>query len=258
MHLRKSSGFSLLESLLALGIMGVGVYFIVGLLKTGSMGQKTLLAQDDARVLTDNMANMLSDPAACQATFAGLDPVSGASVARLKDKAGNVQFKVGERYGNRGVELASLTVGGPGNDPRTRVPKWASGTIANTGTAFVSVDWLQTGHSGSQGSGPSHLLRYFMVYVTTLDPSGSTIVKCTAQIGGGEVYGSGTPRFLALWKDDGTLGPSSLAYEASNGNLGIARTSPSVKLDVGGGIRPGTEAQAGNCSSSVEIGRAHV
>jgi prepilin-type N-terminal cleavage/methylation domain-containing protein len=162
-------GFSLIEVMIALGLLSIGGYFLMELAKTGSMSQKTLLAQDDARSLTDNMAQMLSDPTACADTFGRLDPVAGngSSLTGLKDKSGKVQFSTGQTYGNRGVQLDGLVIGGAGNDPKTLIPRWAPGTTANTGAAFVQVDWRQTGSTGNQGSGPQHLYRYFIVYVAT-------------------------------------------------------------------------------------------
>jgi len=65
-------GASLIETMVAVGILGVIAYFIVGMLRTGTLGQKTLLAQDDARVLTTNMASLLGDPIACENTFGGV------------------------------------------------------------------------------------------------------------------------------------------------------------------------------------------
>ena len=62
---RSQRGSSLIETLLAVGILGLIAYFVVGLLKVGTVGQKTLQAQDDARSIIDNMTATLSDQLAC-------------------------------------------------------------------------------------------------------------------------------------------------------------------------------------------------
>lgn len=226
----KQFGFSIIEVMVAISILGVGTYFITDLLRQGGLGQKTLLAQDDARVLTENMASMLSDPLACAATFNGLNPVTGAALNILKDKSGNPQYTTTQVYGNRGVQLSGLNIGGNGNDPRTGIPRWLPGSVPNSGTAFVQVDWLQTGSHGNQGIGPQHLYRYFMVYVTNIDAA-NKIVGCTATIGGASGIGSGTPNFLPVWNTASTLGTSTI-YQDASGNLGIGTTTPTSPLQV--------------------------
>jgi prepilin-type N-terminal cleavage/methylation domain-containing protein len=211
-------GFSLIEVIIAVGAMAVLALGIGSMLKTGFMGQKTLQAQDDARVLTSNMANILLRPAACKNTFGGLNPASagGGVLTEIKDDKSpvpNVHFRTyppDNRYGNRGVQLVGLTIGGtvPELDRKTNIKRWdpeaTPSGLTNRGTAFVRVDWRQT---GSGNTGPEILQRYFMVYVTNVDASGN-ITDCTATLGGGTGGGDGgtaPPGFVAIG-EEGQLG----------------------------------------------------
>lgn len=211
-------GFSLIEVIIAVGAMSVLALGIGSMLKTGFMGQKTLQAQDDARVLTSNMVNILQRPAACKNTFGGLNPASagGGVLTEIKDDKApvpTVHFRTyppDNRYGNRGVQLVGLTIGGtlPELDRKTNIKRWdpetpASGPVKR-GTAFVRVDWQQTGKGST---GPEMLQRYFMVYVTNVDDSGN-ITDCTAKLGdggGGGDGGTAPPGFVAIG-DEGQLG----------------------------------------------------
>lgn len=185
--LRSERGASLMETLVTVGILGLIAYFVVGLLKTGTMGQKQLQAQDDARVVTENMATVLADDIACENTLGGplstVNPASTTSIALVKNKDNNVVYETGKVFGNRTLKLLAIKVGGPASetDQKTGIKKWAPvGSPAASGTAFVQVDWEQTGTDTKQASGPTTLTRFFLLKATELNSNG-TIKKCAAQ-----------------------------------------------------------------------------
>src|SRR3989338_4998265 len=235
-------GFSLVEVMIAVSLMGVGGYFLAAMLRTGVVGQKTIQAQDDARGLVVNMESLLLNAAACKNTFLGLAPVAGAPVEFIKDGSSSpvTQFTAKlppyappyEKYGNRGVQLYSITIGSPGKDPRNQIQRWTPDpSIPGRKTAFVEVDWLQTGGPGER-AGPQHLLRYFMVYVTNIDAT-NKIVDCTAMSGGGG--GS------LIWRRN-TTDSTNIYYD--EGNVGIGTLSPVEKFQVeGGGVLVNNDAQ---------------
>lgn len=169
--------------------MAVLVGVVVSISKIGADSQKMILAQDDARVLVQNMANTLNNPISCAKTFGGLDPVAGSPVSAIKDQFDTTQFAPNTVYGNRATRLQSIFIGGPGKDQKTGIMRWQPGTQSNLGTAFVQVQWAQT---GSGNSGPALLSRFFMVYVTNIN-SNNQIVSCTALLGGDP--GSGESKF---------------------------------------------------------------
>ena len=252
----REKGSSLIEALVAVGILGMLAYFVVGLLKTGTTGQKTLQAQDDARSLTDNMATVVADQVACQNTFAGLSPTlnpKGTTVTDIKDSIGNSVYSVGKDYGNRNLTLTGILVGGTDpTDPKTGLPLWSPvGSPTTTGgTAFVQVEWTQKG--GTQNSaGPAKLIRFFLLNVLNMN-SGTTIKTCTAQVAGSGsgywTYDNGSHNIYnnnnngAGGVGIGIATPTGIfdVYAGSghaltviaSGNVGIGTTSPSYRLTV--------------------------
>jgi type II secretory pathway pseudopilin PulG len=245
----RRAGFSLIEAIMVMGVIGVAGYFLSGLIRSGATGQKTLLAQDDARVLTESMANIMGDPCACELSLgdgtpsgstcnygAGSPPTNlpapkvsiltysgpttssptvvvpdsagaatglGPYVTQIYDRNKATQFVAPaapsssasmQTYGNKGVKLYSINIGGNGTGKGGS--RWvttatdASGNPSG-GQAVVEVDWIQTGGQGSGNfNGPQHLKRYFIVYATQLDSAGK-IIKCHATASGGGGGGGG-------------------------------------------------------------------
>ncbi len=224
--------------MITIGIMGVVAYFIVELLKVGTMGQKTLQAQDDSRVLTDNITTLLSDPIACENTFGGLsmspnpkinpNPSVGPSptINFIVDGNFNKVFETGSTYGNKSLQLNQIQIGGPTGavDAKTGIPLWTSMT-PTSGTAFVQMTWQQTGSANNQ-LGPGKLVRYFILNVTGLN--GGYIATCKAQaVGASPSYWS--------------LNAANNIFNSNNGGtgfVGIGVNNPTSMLQVAGNITP--------------------
>ncbi|MGZ3649751.1 MAG: type II secretion system protein [Bdellovibrionota bacterium] len=257
--LRNQKGVSLLEMLVAVGILGIVTYFVVETLKNGTLGQKTLQAQDDSRVLTDSMASLLTDPVACLNTFIATNSpnspfnynvTSPLNVPQLVDGNRNPQFAVPPTgtplnvYGNRSLQLVNVQIGGDPSktDIRTAIPYWSqspSSGLPLSGTAFVQVTWKQSGKNATDKSGPSTLFRYFLVGFT-FNTLGQPI-SCTAITGGGG-------NNVNYW----SMAPSGAIFNNNQnqlGNVGIGTPTPTAALDVAGAIRPGTTSV---CDSSTE------
>lgn len=176
-------GMSLLEVIIAIGLMGMLGHGMMSMMKNGSLGQKALTSQDDSRMLTDTMANLMVTPESCEKTFKGLDPrvESGASVPAIKDKLDHVHFSTvapNNRFGNGALALSSITIGGSGTETKKGInlARWTS-TGPDQGQALVLVTFQQLGSEGNQGLGPQQFHRWFMVFVTKLDDGGK-IDKC--------------------------------------------------------------------------------
>ena len=239
--MKYQSGFSIIEVVIGAGLMSLVAMGFGASLKNGTIGQKSLQAQDDARVLTQNMQSLVSNPAACAYSFGGLNPVSGSgpeqgtSVSAIRDRGNVAKFEVTTprtRYGSRGIELEGLLLGGAGTD-RSGVPRWTS-TGTTTGIALVRVTWRQTGYK-VDGVGAQDLLRFFLVNVTSLNAS-NQIVSCTAEALGSlsSAFGTGAANYLPLWQTEASLSRSAVYQQPGTGNIGIGTSSPSSLLEISG------------------------
>ncbi|MGZ3682798.1 MAG: type IV pilus modification PilV family protein, partial [Bdellovibrionota bacterium] len=107
-------GASLLETMIAVGLLGMVAYFVTTMIKNGTIGQKTLQSQDDARTMTENMAAVLADPIACANTFVTvsppINPTNTTNVNVVKDALGNAAYTVGNKYSTKSLVLKSIQI----------------------------------------------------------------------------------------------------------------------------------------------------
>jgi prepilin-type N-terminal cleavage/methylation domain-containing protein len=233
--LRNQHGFSLMEIMVAVGMMGVLSVAMMSMQRNGVLGQKSLSAQDDSRVLTDLIATMLTDQTACTNTFAGLSPTAGATNMVLKDGGGNAQYSAGNSYGTRMTILAGIYMGetaatqkSANVDKRTGLVQWTPGAVnPNQGLALVMLDWQQTGTGSNQGVGVKDFWRYFMINATI---SAGNIVSCNAVRGDAAQNGVGTANYIPKWVTSTQLG-NSVMYQ-SGSNIGIGTTGATSELSV--------------------------
>lgn len=246
---RSEAGTSLMETLVMVGILGLVAYFVVGLLKTGTIGQKTLQAQDDSRTVTENIAAVLSDPTACANTFSVVTPAILPSAGAwywetgstppattspdpsfsqnnfvIKDAAGGAAYTLGKVYGNRSLHLKGIAIGGPGKDARTGIDRWTplGGPPPTSGTMYVDVIWSQTG-TGNNTGGPKEIHRFFVVNTTQLNATTGAVSACVAMVGGG---GS------SYWSLNSATGNIYNNNNNGTGFVGIGTQMPTGLLDV--------------------------
>jgi hypothetical protein len=274
---RGQRGASLIETMMAIGILGMVAYFVVGMIRNGTVGQKSLQASDDARVVTDNMAAVLSDPLACGYTLGGINPAAAqpTEFTVIKDAQQHPVYQKDSSFGSRSLKLLSMHVGGPltptpAKDGKTGIQLWTPlGTTG--GTAFVSVVWRQTNMSGTTGA--QDLQRYFLVNAMSLSGTGG-ILTCQATGGGGggggghwtqnaagDLYNTNTTGHVGIGTPAGPT--NNLLLDVSNNGIahgltvepvhafvGVGTTSPSFPLHVGAGAGAGDLVQIETTASS--------
>lgn len=219
-------GFSLIEVLIATGLMGVLAVGMMSTMKMGITSQKSVNSLDEARVLTAEISSILTDSAACANTFAGANPsiAPGFSKSEIKTGDGGVVYRVGEVYGNKGLQLSEIRIGGTGTDNKLNLQRF---TVIgpDKGLALVKLIWKKVGEQ----PGPADLQRFIFVHANL--GAGGLIAACTS-VGG-----------LAdeLWKRNAS-DASKIHY--IEGSVGIGVTDPAAKLDVTGEIKFGNSSIA--------------
>jgi prepilin-type N-terminal cleavage/methylation domain-containing protein len=253
-------GFSLLEIMVAAGLLGALSLGMISLQKSGVMGQKSLLAQDDARKVVDEFATLLADPTVCFNSFGGgstgFNPKASAPLqatittvgaAVIKDKLGATLYTISNpstavntgTYGNRNLKLRKVQIGGtkagglPDNFKGNQAQLYtqtvaynAVGPINEEGLVVVQFDWLITGTSGNQSQGPNSLLRYVLLNAKLKTDGSNQILSCTAVTAGSTLPPSstgstGTANFVAMWLDGAGRLTDSGIYNSSGNNVGI-------------------------------------
>ncbi len=233
-HRATERGFSLIEIMIAAGLMGVMSLGMVSLYKMGYSGVKSVSTNDEARSITGDIASLLTSSSACLNTFGGGNPVTGfANLTAIKNTLNANVFQTSGAcsscvYGNRSVKLNSITVGGSGTDAKTNLARYTS-TSATTGIALVILDWRRVGDQMGANSVP----RFFTLNVTV--NGSNNITGCSAIAGPTTTAssGSGTGNYIPVWTSSTALG-SSVLYQ-SGSNVGIGTTAPGHQLALGNG-----------------------
>ena len=227
--------------MVALGITGLIGLALVELTRNGLVSQKALVATDDSRTVTNDIRVLMENGLACLNTFGGSNPVTvGFAVNNVQDLANKTQFSVNGIYGNRSLQLKSISVGNvapAGVDPRTGIQKWIA-SAAQQGTALVVIEWDQTGVVGSS-TGPSKFYRYFLIDVVL--NGANQIISCQSEAGGTAASnGTGIANYLAIWQNTTTLGQSAIYQKGSFIGINTAAVVAGIDLDVFSGSAPGT------------------
>ena len=107
--LRNMSGFSLVELMVAAGLLGgltLGVVKIMGLMQKG---QKTSEIKMEVLELRRKVVTLMTDKIACEATFLGPNLKIGDPVNHIKGSSGANIISVGNVYGNKRLKVTSIS-----------------------------------------------------------------------------------------------------------------------------------------------------
>lgn len=104
----KEAGFSLMEIMVAAGLLAVISVAVMQMNKTMSRGQATAEVKMEAIEIKRQVITLLSDKRACENTLVGKN--LGSSVDVIKNSNDVDIFKVGEKYGDNALELAEVRI----------------------------------------------------------------------------------------------------------------------------------------------------
>ena len=108
---RGSGGFSLVGGLAMAGMMGGLALLLANFSKQQQFVQKITETYFEVDSLFDIMARTLHGPEACKKTLGdGVAVVNARTVSAIKNKDGGVIFNTTDKYGNRLIEIESMTL----------------------------------------------------------------------------------------------------------------------------------------------------
>lgn len=105
---KNSNGFSLMEIMVAAGLLAVISVAVMQMNKTMSRGQATAEVKMEAIEIKRQVITTLSDKRACEHTLKGRN--LGDTIDVIKNSNNVDLFKVGNKYGNRALELAEIRI----------------------------------------------------------------------------------------------------------------------------------------------------
>jgi prepilin-type N-terminal cleavage/methylation domain-containing protein len=103
-------GFTLAEIVVAAGLLGIVSLGVMRLVDNMNKSQKTFETKSEIVLVTNSIAQSLTNEEACKNTFSGINLVTDSSVASIQNSTGASIFDVGSVYGNRSVRLTSLDI----------------------------------------------------------------------------------------------------------------------------------------------------
>ena len=116
---RSRAGFSMIEVMFGVGVLAVVSLGIGTVMRQGFIGQKSITSIDDVRLITTDVASLLTNGEACLNTFGTLVPnattgptAAGVEVAIVKDKDANPAYQANTLYGNRTIKFLRILLGG--------------------------------------------------------------------------------------------------------------------------------------------------
>lgn len=104
-------GFSLIEMMMVLGIMGVVATGFITFMKTQNKGQQTLAAQGESHILVSEMRTYLGKYNVCANSLVGKTFRSeGLEIQEILRPSGKVKYKVGDVLAQGKLKINALTL----------------------------------------------------------------------------------------------------------------------------------------------------
>lgn len=107
MRIRNNKGFTLLEVVVATGLLGALALGVMSQMQLMSKGQKLAETRMEELEVRRMILTALADKVACQNTLAGKE--IGQPLTQIKSANNSVLYEVGQNYGNNTLKISSIT-----------------------------------------------------------------------------------------------------------------------------------------------------
>lgn len=205
-NLKNKSGISLVEVMIATGLVSILGLAISNTLTTGFKAQKGLQAKDQQREFTATIRDTLLSDKACKNTFAGVSFSGTQTINSIKDATNAIVFQKDTKDKSKLLKISRMTL----------------------------EDFTPT--AGTPGAGTAVFRPYFSKVDTntgTANELAPDVITIKAQIASGLITDCvALGQSSDLWQRSAT-NLSNIYY--NGGNVGVGTISPSYKLEVQGG-----------------------
>ncbi len=225
------SGFSVVEILVALGLVAVIGAGLASVMTNASKQQKGIQAKDQQRGITSEIRTLLNNKVSCYNSFNGRNPQPGFTVPDIKDSAGATGNPIFSVNGFDRTGLLTFT--------EFSVSGWAGDSGSSTiGSAGLSIKLSRVGDTGFAKE-----LKPDIVLLRIKRDGAGAITECFS-------IGSDSD---GIWQVNPS-NSSQVFYDA--GSVGVGVVSPNATFQVAGTITG--KAAVINSTSTIDFGTGNL